>query len=181
MVKLKCHLDPVQRMVWRRLFSAPTRSCHSTVKSIHWNKHLGNADGSTPVFCMRRSPFGIWLAVRCCGAHPHLHGCTLGASSWPVWKVCSFARDVPRGPREPLTRSSMQIYPSHACVPVPGQRRVPCIGIPVTREVWEQTAAKQTSAIQLPKIALRQKRQCYFCRSVLNQLKYSSGAKAIIQ
>lgn len=180
MVKLKCQLDPVQRMVWRGLFSAPTHCCHSTVRSIHWTNTLGMQ--MCQLWSLAWDACSLASGLLLAAVVPiHIYSCTLGASGWPVWKVCSSARDIPRGPREPLTQSSMQISPSHACMPVPGQRRVPCIGIPVTREVWEQAAAKQTSAIQLPKIALSQKRQCYFCRSVLNQLKYSSGAKAIIQ
>lgn len=85
-----------------------------------------------------------------------------------------------RGPWMPTLWSSLQIYPLHICMCESGQTWVPCIGIPVTQEVWEYATVKQRSTIQLPKIALSQKRQCCFCRSVLNQPKYYFRARAII-
>lgn len=183
MMKLVSRLDPVLRMAWRGLFSACMHRWLVIPQGCTLNKHTENADVSTLVFCVRSSLFGIQMALHCCGACT-VHIYTIAALVWVAdWcrKSVSLPGMFPRGPQMPLTWSSMQIYPSYACMPASGQARVPCIGIPVTWEVWEYAAVKQTSTIQLPKIALSQKRQCYFYRSVLNQPKYYSGARAIIQ
>lgn len=49
---------------------------------------------------------------------PHLHYCSPCASGWPVWKVCSSARDVPWRPLnapDMIQHADLSITRLHAC------------------------------------------------------------------
>lgn len=121
------------------------------------------------------------LFMLCLYRNLQFHHCSPGVGDWLIWKSVLLARGILQRPLNARAVISMQIYPLLACMYEPGQTWVPCIGIAVTQEVWEYATVKQRSAIQLPNIALSQKRQCCFCRSVLNQPKYYFRARAIIQ
>lgn len=178
MMKLISLVDSLQRRARRELFSART---------LCWLIVLPRACDKTNTLRMqtcqllsspRNSLFGIQIVVN---AVPVPSACT-PLQSWCGWlaglKVCSSEGEG--FPQRALNaRATMQHAFIH-CMSEPGQTRVPCIGIPVTQKVWEYATVKQRSAIQLPKNALSQKRQCCFSRSVLNQPKYYYRARPII-
>lgn len=81
------------------------------------NKHLGNADVSALVFGMRCLLFGIWLAVGCCGAHPHIQlypWCKWLASLEGLFLCQGHSLGSPRAPHT-IQHADFSITRLHAC------------------------------------------------------------------